>query len=603
MAQLVDIIMDIEGMAINQFSSLALSQDIFEHHAFKVVCPSDSIDGTSGVLFNTSKNLIGKNINIQIKAVEGPGSLKFTGIVTQVETSKYSGHPGDIIISGYSPTIILDNGPHCKSWKKKTLSSIVQDVLKHFPRNLLPLKVSPLNNNPLPYIVQYKETAWQFLCRLCANCAEWWYYDGQKIILAPPEGNKSELVFGSHLEQFHVALQARPAKLQMMGFDFMNDQVYSLTQAGIAQKTGLNETGKFVLQKSEELYEATPKQWNNLFFDNKKQLEERTNLSAALQCSNMIRFQGSSGHPGVQPGSSVSVRGTNIYSNADEAYGDYTILSVLHECDGIGNYTNQFEAIPSTIKLPPVAVYGEPHCESQSAIVTDNYDPKGLGRVRVKFHWMNGVEKSPWLRIASPHGGEKKGMFFIPEIGEEVIVGFEGSSAVKPFIIGTVYHEKAKTEFGNKDNDIKALQTRSGNKVIMNDKEGSIKIEDPSGNVITMHGNGQITINAPKVLTLVSTDIYINAESSINIGVGNKEKPDTANIVLKKGNKIIEISSQNAITAIADKELNLKGAEKFRANTKELNIDASTSGVFTAGKLTLDGGSKAIITSSDTDIF
>ncbi len=98
--------------------------------------------------------------------------------------------------------------------------------------------------------------------------------------------------------------------------------------------------------------------------------------------------------------------------------------------------------------------------EAQSAIVTDNHDPKGLGRIRVKFHWMTDGEKSPWLRVTSLYGGDGKGMFFIPEIGEEVMVGFEGNSPTKPYIIGTVYNGKAKTNFSNQDNDVKVLQTK-----------------------------------------------------------------------------------------------------------------------------------------------
>ena len=69
--------------------------------------------------------------------VGGKGKLDFAGVVTQVETARFSGHAGDLIITGYSPTILLDSGPHCKSWEKKAIKNIATDCLSHFPQNLL----------------------------------------------------------------------------------------------------------------------------------------------------------------------------------------------------------------------------------------------------------------------------------------------------------------------------------------------------------------------------------------------------------------------------------------------------------------------------------
>src|SRR3954454_1394012 len=91
-------------------------------------------------------------------------------------------------------------------------------------------------------------------------------------------------------------------------------------------------------------------------------------------------------------------------------------------------------------------------------------------------------EKSPWTRVMSRYSGGSKGMFFRPEKGEEVLVGFEGGSPLKPYIIGTVDNGANENKFGNKDNDVKIIQSRSGNKIVMNDKEGSMHISDAKGN-------------------------------------------------------------------------------------------------------------------------
>ena len=110
-------------------------------------------------------------------------------------------------------------------------------------------------------------------------------------------------------------------------------------------------------------------------------------------------------------------------------------------------------------------------------------------------------------------------MFFIPERGEEVIVGFEGDSAIKPYVIGTVYHGKANNSYSNSGNDVKALQTRSGNKIIMNDKDGSVFVEDKDGNSLLKDGKGNVTMFANKTITLVTgqSKIFMKEDGTINI--------------------------------------------------------------------------------------
>ncbi|MDO6429318.1 phage baseplate assembly protein V [Flavitalea sp. BT771] len=583
MAQLVSTNISIAGDPITQFSSFQLTQGIFSHHVFRLVCPAVSIDGSTGNIFHQSKNLMGATLTAQINSVGMDGQLRFSGVVTQVETSRFSSYTGDIIITGHSPTIILDNGPHCKSWEKKAVKNIAQDVLKHFPQNLLNPKIAPLYPETLAYYVQYKETAWQFLSRLCATYGEWLYYDGRSLVIGPPAGgNNTALTFGSTLSRFTMALQVRPAALQMMAYDYMNHQVYTSTPSGIEGRAGLNDLGKIALQASQTVYAAQPKVWNNHFLTNKKQLDDVVNIQSAMQSSNHVRFNGASGHPGVNVGGQVSIQGKNFFSQGDETYGDYTVVSVNHFADGQGNYNNDFVAVPSSIKVPPVATPMAPPCEAQSAVVTDNHDPKGLGRVRVKFYWMNGSEKTPWIRVTSPHGGGGKGMFFIPEVGEEIIAGFEGDSAVKPYVIGTVYHGAASNAFSNGGNDVKALQTRSGNKVIMNDAAGSVFVEDKDGNSMMMDGAGNITFKSNKTVTINATDEIIFQTKKITMLAENEvyleskkldgQLSETAtlfgkNNVTVQSETMISLESQNKVEASANTEVTLNGNSKVTLNS------------------------------------
>jgi len=585
MAQFVGIGINIEGKDVKQFSSLSITQSIFNHHSFRLVCPAEAIDGTSGSLFNASKNMMGGSCSVQIDAVGNQGSLQFSGVVTQVEAARSNSHAGDIVISGFSPTILLDSGPHCKSWEKKAVKNIAQDVLRHFPQNLLQPKINPSYGETLSYVVQYKETAWQFLSRISASYGEWLYYDGKKLVLGAPQGNKTKLLFGSNLHQFNMALQVRPPGFQMMAYDYMNHEVYEGSPSGVPAKAGLNELGKHALQKSEQFYATKPKQWHNQFLTNKKQLDDYVNTRAAMQSSNMVRFNGSSGQPALQLGGTASINARNVFSQKDESFGDYTVISINHHCDGQGNYSNDFVAIPASVKMPPVTAYTEPHSETQSALVTDNNDPKGLGRIRVKFHWMNGTEKSPWIRVTTPHAGDGKGMYFIPELGEEVITGFEGDSPTKPYVIGSVYHGKAKNAYANDGNDVKTFQSRSGNKLVMDDKAGSVFVEDKDGNSMKMDGAGKVDILSNESITLTCGDSKIEMKKDGTINITGKE------ITINASEKAMMGSKQASFTASGGgNEAKMEGTKAEVSGMSEVKVSGgATAELSASGNTTVKG--------------
>jgi type VI secretion system secreted protein VgrG len=572
MAQLTATTININGKDIAQFTSFTLQQNIFEHHNFTLVCPAESIDGKLGSVFNQSKELIGAPINVRTLAIAGKGRLDFAGVVTQVETARFSGHAGDLIITGYSPTILLDSGPHCKSWEKKALKNIATDCLSHFPQNLLNPKIAPTNGETLSYIVQYKETAWQFLNRMGATYGDWFYYNGKNVVLGMPTGSNVDLTFGSNLSRFNMSLQVRPSNFEVMAYDYLNNEVYDTTPSGIEGKAGLDNFGKHTYSKSQTFFATQPKQWNNNYVTNKKQLDDFTNTRAAAQSSNMVKFNGASGHPGVQLGNTVEIKGNNVFNNSDEAYGQFTVIGVTHHTDGQGNYNNDFLAIPASIKTPPVTAYAEPVCETQSAIVTDNYDPKGLGRVRVRFRWMKPSEKTPWIRMMMPHAGGGKGHFFIPELEEEVVVAFEDNNALKPYVQGSIYNAGQNNSYSNEGNDVKIIQTRSGTKIRMNDAEGSVFVEDPSGNTWLMDGKGNIKVNAPNNMSFIvgkNFDISVGENMTTNIGA-NETMTIGNNKTARVAKDYVQFSENKKVTVKTDSTENIGNSYKQMAGDSDI---------------------------------
>ena len=89
-----------------------------------------------------------------------------------------------------------------------------------------------------------------------------------------------------------------------------------------------------------------------------------------------------------------------------------------------------------------------------------------MGRVQVQMAWQKYENtQTPWLRMTNPHAGSGKGMYFIPENGEEVLVAFENDNAEKPYIQGAMYNGNETSGYNTAGNDKKVIQTRSGTKL------------------------------------------------------------------------------------------------------------------------------------------
>ena len=204
------------------------------------------------------------------------------------------------------------------------------------------------------------------------------------------------------------------------------------------------------------------------------------------------------------------------------------IIGIHHSFDYRQEYSNTFTAIPMTCQYPSYSDSTlHASAPSQRAKVVDNKAEKKLGRIRVQFPWQEIQDpqmKSPWLRIAVPYAGKEKGHMFIPEIDEEVIVGFEMDNAERPYVIGTLYNggegkpDEKWASFNSEKgttNNIKAIRTRNRHTILFNDSgdAGVLEIYENKNN--TYH----ITLSADdKKITIYSAgDIEINADGSITM--------------------------------------------------------------------------------------
>jgi uncharacterized protein involved in type VI secretion and phage assembly len=97
----------------------------------------------------------------------------------------------------------------------------------------------------------------------------------------------------------------------------------------------------------------------------------------------------------------------------------------------------------------------------------------------VKFPWLSEDNETDWVRVSTFMAGSDMGSFFLPNVGDEVLVAFEQGNLNCPYVIGALWNGKAKPPETNSDgkNNIRKIKSKSGHEVIFNDEEKKEKIE------------------------------------------------------------------------------------------------------------------------------
>ncbi len=166
-------------------------------------------------------------------------------------------------------------------------------------------------------------------------------------------------------------------------------------------------------------------------------------------------------------------------------------------------------------------------------IVEDLNDPEDLGRVRVRFPYLNG-ELSDWARIATPFGGKGRGLFLRPEREDEVLVLFEHGDPRRPYVVGTLWSrpDPPPADDGNRtQNNWRFLRSRSGHLLKFDDTEGAERVEivgsggkhrvviDVSGSRIEVScDSGDLALSAPAgKLSIDAQTVEVRASQSMTL--------------------------------------------------------------------------------------
>ncbi|MBC8153831.1 MAG: type VI secretion system tip protein VgrG [Bacteroidetes bacterium] len=543
MAQQVEVNVQIGGTRIKHFTSLTIHQSLHTHHTFDIVVPLEDLEDKNEFFFkNAHQALCGQMATISFtpKYKLVAADFRFLGVVTELALLNNSDTVNSYSIRGHSPTYLMEDGMQRRAFVGQTLDKIMGAVLNDYGSDSLPRSVAPKYAAAIDYKAQYDESNFDFLSRLAAEYGEWCYYDGQQLNIGKPGTAVYPFVVDG-IQHFDMSIRLKPNKFSMYHYNYVKHRAFNSAHAPTG---GLGTLGDFAYAQSQATFGNAAQLWPLKDVQFQGDLDEARQTLNATNATDLIDFQGSGENPNINVGVIVDVTGQKLIAPGkykQEAFGKYRVTHVTHTVDEIGNYANSFNAVPESAQLPPrnPSVHS-PVALPEIATVITNVDPLKLGRVKVQFHWPNQLAgKSSWVRVTFPYTGSSRGMLFIPEKDDQVLISYEANHVDFPVIVGSIYHKSTQNDYWFPDNEQKFIRTKGGNKIVFKEKQGKQEIFITNANNkgtnlhISFEGDGTITLETKGLIKMKAKNIEMKADKSITMKAPTIEATATNSVDVK----------------------------------------------------------------------
>ena len=547
--------------SLSSFISLQIEQNIGKHHRFQMSVELES--GGNRYVHNISENSkkwLGESI--VVKAANTP---IFVGVVTNVQLHREGSDFGCIIVSGYSATYRMETAHSCFSWNDTTIGNVVKKLCADAK---VQLELNPAFKETKDFICQYEESDFDFIRRLAHQYQEWMYFDGTKLIFGKPRklADPIRLEYGTTLSSLDIGLQTLARSEQVFSYHSGADREMQRMTPDLAY--GHDKLAGEAFRASLGMFSKPARQHALPRISNETELVNYMGRKQAAETAETHYITAESQVPTLRVGSVVSLYSSfleRVGNLSEESLGNFIIIEITHEVSQGSYYKNRFKAIPATIKALPSPKVRMPLAETQMATVLSNADPQGKGRVRVRMNWQTDGMQTGWVRVMTPDGGSSsdvksnRGFVFIPEVGDQVLLGFRHGDPARPYVMGSLFNGTTGRG-GLEGNHMKSLTTRSGHTIKLNDSLSSlgITIKDIKGNSIHIDSVGD--------------DIIINAKRNITINAGETFTVNAREMEVNIDRDIIEKIGKNKISTIGNK-ISLEAMEKEEEITENTNIN------------------------------
>lgn len=397
-------------------------------------------------------------------------------------------------------------------------------------------------------LVQFYCTDWDYMLARAEVNGLLVSVDAGKVSVKKPQTSGTAVLcvtYGIDLLEFQAELDSRSqlASVQATAWDLASQSIVqqqsapeALNAQGNLDSTTLSQVlgiSTYALQSATTLESGALTSWS-------KAQQFKSGLS---RIRGRMSFQGSAL---ATVGSLIELKGVGARFN-----GDVLVSGVKHVLrEGTWTTEVEFGMSPNWfteqeyIAAPPTSGITAGVGGLQIGIVKKlDADPESQYKIQVSVPVMQAENDGVWARLANFYGSNTFGAFFLPEIGDEVILGYFNDDPSHPVILGSLYSSKQKPPYEPAaDNFFKAVVTRSKLKLEFDDDKKVITLVTPSKNTIVLsddgksillqdQNNNKVQLN-PSGITLDSPkDIVINAKGKITISaVGNVEVSAKADV-------------------------------------------------------------------------
>ena len=476
----------------------------------------------------------GKVIEISASGREGSATeTLITGEITAVEPDFGSDAIPTLTVQGYDRSHRLHRGRQTRSFVQMTDSDIAERIAQE---EGLRAEVDA-TRQVHDYVFQNNESNMAFLYARAVRIGyELYVQDRTLHFCEAGDDDGPELDWGSNLRSFRPRLTTarQESEVIVRGWDPKRKReiVGRVTQGEGGPEIGESRSG------SEVASEAFQKDGTLLVAD--RPVADQTEAEGLAQAlfdeltSSFVKARGvASGDPRLRAGKMVTVQ-----SVGDRFSGRYHITATTHSYRA-EDYVTVFHVTGKHPRTLCHLVEGEEKAEIGAVvgIVTNNDDPEGMGRVKVKYPWLAEDEESAWARVASFMAGKDRGAFFLPEVNDEVLLAFDHGNVHRPYVIGGLWNgedtppEATSTVLDGSGQVVqRMIKSRSGPTILLDDTSGGggITIKDRAGNQIVIESGS----NAMKIE--IQGNLEISAKGKVTIkGDAGVEISSSANVDVK----------------------------------------------------------------------
>lgn len=460
-----------------------------------------------------------------------------------------------------------------KLYEQKTDTAIIKEILGTYSDITATIDPTTVTH---PELVQYYCSDWDFICSRADVNGLIILSDGKKVDIIKPKVSAAavlKVTYGEDLIAFRGELQTSD---QTIGVDAYAWDIATQAVIKAASTTPtLNEQGDQTPSDLSGSIGGDRWELQTESYGDSSQLQtwaDAQSLKAGLaRIRGEIKFQGSSL---AVPGCLITLDGLGKRFN-----GDAFIGFVEHQIQdgewittaGMGIDPEMSTQNPDVVSPPASGLLPGIEGLHIGVVKKIDGDPAKEFRIQVEIPLLNTDKNLVWARLSNFWSSKSFGAFFIPNIGDEVVLGFLNNDPTYPVILGSLYSSAnaAPLQIDAK-NPIQLMQTKSGiklemddenkvvtvitpgaNKMVLSDKDKSVTLADQNGNKIVLSDSG-ILIQAAKEITIkAGTEVKVDAGTNANVKAG-------VNVAVKGTN--VELSADASFTAKGNASAELSAA-------------------------------------------